>query len=292
MPSLADHHSAQVVKLLNIGESGSGKTGALASLARAGYRLWVLDYDNGLDIVQNALRDDKAALARVTYETLRDTITSVNGLPKLKPPIHAYKDAGRVLTEWKAQEFTPQDILVLDTLTTFSEAAFNEALVLGGRLNQRPQLTDYGRALESVKLFIEMITSPDLNCHVIVNTHIRWFSGDEENQTQARGLPNAKGQEISRVVSRFFNTVALTRSTGSGKATKRILSTRPQGVVEVKTSSPTTVKDEYPIESGLASLFADILGHGPVAHTTAPSASAAKGLPPAAPQTEPQKETT
>lgn len=262
MPTLDAHPSSQIIKLLNIGESGSGKTGALASLAKAGYNLFVLDYDNGLDVVQNVLRDDTSALSRVTYETLRDTVVASGGLPKYKPPIHAYKDAGKTLTEWNAQNFTPNDVLVLDTLTTFSEAAFNEALMLAGRLNQRPQLQDYGWLADSVKLFIEMITAPELNCHVIVNTHVRYMSGEADTEIM-RGLPNAKGQEISRIVSRFFNTVALTRTVGSGPAAKRIISTKPQGVVEVKTSAPGAVKDAYPIESGLAELFRDILGHGP-----------------------------
>lgn len=262
MPTLADHPSASVVKLLLIGESGTGKTGSLASLAKAGYNLYILDYDNGLDIVQTALRDDPAALARVQYETLRDTIVSVNGTPKLKPPIHAYKDAGKVLNDWGASGFTARDVLVLDTLTTFSEAAFNEALVLGGRLNQRPQLQDYGWLAESVKLFIDMITSPEIACHVVVNTHIRFLSGEADTEIM-KGLPNAKGQEVSRTVSRYFNTVALARTQGTGPAAKRIISTQPQGVVEVKTSAPTHVKQSYPIETGLADLFRDILGHGP-----------------------------
>lgn len=263
MPKLSEHPSIQLIKMLIVGESGTGKTGSLASLAKAGYNLHILDYDNGLDIVQDALRDDPAALNRVNYETLRDTVSIAGGLPKLKAPISAYKNAGKVLSEWKAQDFGPNDVIVLDTLTTFSEAAFNEALSVAGRLNQRPQLQDYGWMSESVKLFIEMLTSPDMKCHVIVATHIRWFAADEESQTQAKGLPNAKGQEISRVVSRYFNSVVLSRSQGSGPATRRLLSTQPQGVVEVKTSSPKNVKATYPIDTGLATLFQDILGHGP-----------------------------
>lgn len=263
MPALTAHHSTSLIKLLNIGESKSGKTGATASLAKAGYNLHFLDYDNGLDIVASALRNDPAALARVRYETLRDTITFVGGIPKVKPPITAYKGAGKTLTDWDAGSFTSNDVLILDTLTTFSDAAFNEALQIGGRLNQRPQLQDYGWMADSVKLFIEMITSDAVPCHVIVNSHIRYFSGGEEDQTQARGLPNAKGQEISRIVSRYFNTVVLTRTEGQGPAAKRIISTVPQGVVEVATSNPFTVKPKYPVDVGMAQLFADILGHGP-----------------------------
>lgn len=270
MPNLTEHPSGQVVKLLNIGESGAGKTGALASLAAAGYNLHILDYDSGLDILRNVLTPEAAK--RVRYETLRDQIVFTNGVPKLKPPVHAYKDAGKTLTAWDADKFGPNDVLVLDSLTTFSDAAFNEALMLAGRLNQRPQLQDYGWLADSVKLFIEMITSDMIPCNVVVNTHIRFFAGDAEEMTTARGLPNAKGQEISRIVSRYFNTVVLSRSFGSGPATKRVISTQPQGVVEVKTSQPS-VKPTYPITTGLAELFKDILGHEPgppVPHGTQP----------------------
>ena len=283
MPTLDEHAETRVVKLLNVGDSKSGKTGSLASLARAGYNLYILDYDNGLDILVNLLHDDRDTLKRIRYEALRDTIVTQNGLPRLKSPIHAYKDAGRALQAWGAENFTPADVLVLDSLTTFSEAAFNEALMLSGRLNQRPLLQDYGWLADSVKLFIEMITDPSLNCHVIVSSHIRYFAADEESQTQARGLPNAKGQEISRIVSRYFNSVVLTRSMGTGAATRRLITTKPQGVVEVATSNPKT-KDLYPVETGMAQLFKDLLGgrepQGPPAPQKAKSTTTATTLQP------------
>lgn len=271
MGNLKEHPASHIVRLLNIGESGTGKTGALASLAKAGYRLWILDYDNGLDMLKNALVEHyksdpdglKAANLRVNYATLRDQITTTNGIPRVKSPVTAYKGAGKQLAEWNASAFGPKDIIVLDTLTTFSEAAFREALALGSRLNQRPQLQDYGWVADSVKLFVEMLTDDDMKCNLIVNTHVRYFSGDDDSQTQARGLPNAIGQQIPATVSRYFNTVVLTRSMGSGAGTRRIISTQPQGVIEVKTSNPKGVKDTYNLDTGLADLFKDILGHSP-----------------------------
>lgn len=272
MPTLDAHPSTSVVRLLNIGESKSGKTGALASLVVAGYRLWVLDFDNGLDIVKNALAahygDDKAGLsaayARVQYETLRDASVMRAGVPVVKSPPTAYKAIGTTLEKWGADKFTPDDVLVIDSLTTLSDAAFNQALMLAARLNQRPQLQDYGWLADSVKLLIQTITDDEsMNCSVVVNSHIRYFGGDDEMQTQSRGLPNAKGQEIPRIVSRYFNTVVLTRTVGTGPAAKRVISTKPQGVVEVATSNPFGVKDTYEVTKGLAPLFADILGHGP-----------------------------
>lgn len=271
MPTLADADYPNLIKTLGVGESGTGKSGSLASLARVGYNLHVLDYDAGLttrNALFDSIKDDMAARKRVRYETPRDTIQAIAGVPRIKPPVHAYKDAGRILNEWGAQDFTENDVLVLDTLTTFSDAAFNEALILGGRLNQRPQLQDYGWCADSVKLFLEMITSPDLKCHVIVMTHIRYLSGEADVEIM-RGLPNAKGQEISRTVSRYFNTVLLYHTKGSGPAAQRVISTKPQGVIEVK--APPSVKPSYPIDTGLADLFKDILGHGPGAPPSTPT---------------------
>lgn len=269
MTALTDHPSSNVVKLLNIGESGTGKTGALASLAKAGYRLWILDYDNGLDILGHALRDDPGAASRVTYETLRDRHTFTNGVPKIKPPVAAFAAAGKTLETWGAANFGAEDVIVIDTLTTFSEAAFNHSLFLAGRLNQRSQLTDYGDMAKAVISFIDTITDKEFPCNVVINTHIKHFSGDEESQISARGLPNAKGQQISKDISLFFNTVVLSRSIGSGQATKRVIATYPAGVVEVKTSNPFKVKPTYPIETGMADLFKDILGHSPTPRTGA-----------------------
>lgn len=268
MPTLDQHPGSNLVKMLNIGRSKTGKTGCLAALAKVGYNLHFLDYDNGLEILTKVLRDDKTTTPetykRVHYETLRDDISTLNGIPRVKPPPKAFKEAGSVLTKWKADEFTDRDVIVLDTLMSFSEAAFRQATFLQGRLNQRPQLQDYGWMADSVLLFIEMLTAPEIKCHVIVNTHIKYFVRDEETQTDALGLPDAKGQEVAKNVSRYFNTVVLTRSTGAGPGTRRVITTKPQGVIEVATSNPTGVDDAYPVDNaGMAKLFRDILGHGP-----------------------------
>jgi hypothetical protein len=56
MPSLDKHQSSEFTKLLLEGDSGSGKTGSLASLVAAGFKLRVLDMDNGLDSLANAVK--------------------------------------------------------------------------------------------------------------------------------------------------------------------------------------------------------------------------------------------
>jgi hypothetical protein len=276
------------VKLLNLGMSGAGKTGCLVSLVLAGYHLYILDFDNNSKIIRRILTDmgrEDLWTSNVHVAPLRDKITLKNGVPKLQAPMTAWKGAGKALEAWNADNFTPRDVIVMDTLTKGSEAAFNEGLALAGRLNQRPQLADYGWMADSVKLFVDMITAADYPCHVIINTHIKYKEGDETLQTEARGLPNAKGQEISNSIAVNFNTIILTRTKGQGPATRRIISTQPQGIVEVKNENPKGVKPEYPIDTGMAQLFKDILGSGP-SNTTSPTPAKEEPSPPAPEQTE------
>lgn len=282
MRDLNAHPSLDIVRLLNLGENGTGKTGVLASLVIAGYTLWVLDYDNGLDIIVNALKahykDDTdgltAAKSRLKFELLRDEVSFTSGAPKVKDAT-AWKRSGEVMKTILAENsLGANDIVVIDSLTTMSQVAFNHGMKLEGRLlsGQRPRKQDYGWMADSVLLFIDALTA-DTPYNVVVNTHIRYLQGedataedDNGNQVPAgdlRGLPNAKGQEISRNIGKYFNTVVLSRTVGSGPNTKRIISTQPQGVVEVKTSNPWGIKREYKVEDGLAPLFADILGRSP-----------------------------
>lgn len=280
MPSLADPTSS-LIKMLGVGESGSGKTGALASLAKAGYHIHILDYDGSLaseSALKDALKDDREALARVDYRILQDNIVMSQGKPQIKPPVVAYKEGGRTLEEW-APNLTENDVVVLDTLTSLSDAAFTEASALAGRWGRapdgsdKPRLQEYGWMADSVKLFIELLTSPAINAHVIVNTHVRFLAPEDEalvatrdketKFTRAQGLPNARGQEISRIVARYFNTVVFFSTQGTGMNARRKIYTTPKGIVDVKTSAPSKVKPEYSVETGLAEMFRDILGHGP-----------------------------
>jgi len=298
MPSLSDPSASSLVKMLNVGESGSGKTGALASLAVAGYNIHILDADGSLaqaSTLKDVLRDNPEATSRIKYKVLKDQITMIGGKPQIKPPLTAYKGAGRTLESWGVGAFTSQDILVLDTLTSLSESAFVEACALAGRWGRaadssdRPRLQEYGWMADSIKLFIELLTSEAIPCHVIVNTHVRYLAAEDEaliaardksaTFTRALGLPNARGQEISRIVARYFNTVVFSCTQGVGIGARRKIFTQPQGVIEVKTSAPSRVKREYGVETGLAEFFKDVLGHGPTPGTsgqavTAPSKSA------------------
>lgn len=285
MPKTLDQHpSLDIVRALVLGESGTGKTGALASLVIAGYKLYLLDFDNGIDIIISALKDHyksdpaglTAALRRVEYETLKDPVAFSTGTPRVLKA-QAWKMAGECMKEWTARGLGPADIIVADTLSSMSDAALTYALSMNGRLNQRPHDTDYGWIADSVLLFIDALTA-DSPYNVIVNTHIRYLAGEDEVKENARGqdvaagaikgVPSARGQQIPRNVAKYFNTMVQTRTVGIGPAAKRFIETQPTGSVEVKTSNPFTVKRQYNVTDGMAALFHDLLGHGPTVQGT------------------------
>lgn len=301
MPTLDEHPASSIIKMLNVGDSGAGKTGQLVSLVEEGYKLWVLDYDKGLDIIVNILRAKGKShlLKNVTYETIAEKITFVKGKAFISKPPVAFRAAGNTLEQWNANSFTSNDIIVLDTLNTFSQSAFNDMLFIAGRLNLPgdaglPRIQDYGMMATAVLTFIDALTSvsqskldsegnkttiPGLDCHVIINTHVKYLSPEDEALLASRdkqlefsraiGVPEAKGQEISRNIAKYFNTLVHSANTGNGPVKKREILTLNTGVLGTKSSNPVTVKDRYPIETGLADLFADILGHrGPLHPTT------------------------
>ncbi|KKK64421.1 hypothetical protein LCGC14_2984400, partial [marine sediment metagenome] len=101
MPKGTEHQSKKTTKLLNLGNPGGGKTGALACLAKAGYRLIIVDYDNGLDILINLCKNDKKALNNIYFETFTDKMQMVNGMILPVGTPRAFTDSMNALTKWK-----------------------------------------------------------------------------------------------------------------------------------------------------------------------------------------------
>ena len=266
-----------LIKALGCGDSGNGKTGSLASLAKAGYSVNIIDFDNKMgsaNILRSELEDDPKAWGRVRYKTLSDKTKFFNGKPTLVTPCTAYRGFGTTLAEWGADKFTSDDVLAVDTLSSMSDAAFNEACAMTQRLSRapdgsdRPRLQEFGWMADSVKLAMDMICSDEMPCHVIVFAHIKILAPEEEEMTmktnkagqnedpytRALGLPNARGQEIPRVVARYFNNVFYYTRQGPN----RVISTQPSAIVDTKTSKIKGISRSYPVADGLAKLFADL----------------------------------
>src|SRR5215475_12923286 len=134
MPKLDPPSATSLVKLLLIGDSGTGKTGALASLVKEGYHLHVLDYDNKIAggilpvLIQ---RDCPDRMGNVDYEPLRDKFKSSPAGPVADGLPTAFANGLKLLDRWTDGTFPnkwgEKHVLVLDSLTFFRDSAFNWA---------------------------------------------------------------------------------------------------------------------------------------------------------------------
>src|SRR6185436_11498354 len=98
MPTLDQHQSNRSIKLLLLGDSGNGKTGALASLVAADYKLRIIDMDNGLDPLKTYAPQDK--LKNVSFKTIRDKYKTTQMGPVVDGIPSAYVTALKALDDW------------------------------------------------------------------------------------------------------------------------------------------------------------------------------------------------
>jgi len=270
MPSLTKHQSRKVTKLLNIGEPGAGKTGALVCLAKAGYRLVIADFDNKLDILSNILsKEAPDKVANITFETFTDPLQMVNGkmIPIGTPK--AFTKGMEALTRWKfgtkgesdyydlgnISTWDESTIFVLDSLGFMGVAALRLCRQMNGRqLERAVDRRDYGQAMEAIEGVLQMLHSDSIKCHVIVNTHIT-YKEDELTEVN-RGFPRALGSQLPPKVGGYFNSVIRTLSEGSGSSTRHVIKTVSEPALELHVPvAPGILSKVLPIETGLLTIF-------------------------------------
>lgn len=250
------------ISMLYLGESGSGKTGSIASLAEAGYKIRLLDFDKGTEILGNMLSKSPEALARVDVEKCLDTFEqgadkSIKWKASDKGNM-AYPKALTTLDKWpelgSAKEWGLDTVVVLDSLTFLGEAIMRYVLSMNGKFGTTwdpkagPTEPNWGSAIGLQEDFLALLTS-NLKCHLIVTAHLK---------TQKRAgvdvpVPSALGQKLPPNVATYFNHTLLAQSKGG---VRKILTVAP-GLLELKSAAPKSVKPEYPLETGLADYFKD-----------------------------------
>jgi hypothetical protein len=260
MPSLANHQSNDFTKLLIEGDSGSGKTGALTSLVKAGYKLRILDMDNGLDSLKGFCeRECPQALGNVEFRTLRDLRKATPAGPVIDGQPKAFINAIKMLDRWKYDEvdlgvpaqWGPDCILVVDSLTMLSDAAFDwrEPLTPRGKSGDYDKRATYFDAQKAIEDVIALLTSEAFRTNVIVISHIKYM--DMPDGTK-KAYPTAVGSALSPTLPRYFNSVALCQTNPGGKRTIKTVAT---AFIDLKNPKPFAMAPSYPIETGLAEFF-------------------------------------
>jgi AAA domain len=267
MPTLANHQSSRFTKLLLIGNSGTGKTGSLASLVKDGYKLRILDFDNGLDSLAAAVRrscPDK--LGQISFVTLRDKRKATPIGAVIDGPPIAFVRSLQLLDHWKdgdvdlgvPSKWGPECVLVVDSLTFMADAAwdFREPLVPRGTGGKYDVRAVYKDAQDAVSATLGLLTNSSFETNVIVIAHVQYMTLQDGTM---KGFPTAVGSALGPQIPRYFNTVALCETTPSGKRTIR---TVPTALIDLKNPKPFDpgMVASFDIEDGMAKFFKVLRG--------------------------------
>lgn len=255
MPSLKEFHKDNFVKLIYIGDSGSGKTGSLAPLVGEGYKLRIVDTDRGVETLFHYVqRDYPDKLDLVEYEPVRDSYKLTKNGPVIAGRPRAWGKGLELMTTWpdgtSPSEWGDDHILVVDSLSTYARAAFEFAKFTSP--NARDPRQWYFAAQQQLESFLAAITSDDFKTNVILISHINFT---ERADGIVKGYPNSIGQALGPVIGRYFNTFILAESSGAGKGAKRQIMTTQTGVIDLKNPAPFKIEDKLPLESGMAKIF-------------------------------------
>jgi len=260
MPSLDKHVSTTTTKLLMIGDSGAGKTSSLASLVEAGYKLRILDFDNGLDSLVSQVRrrcPDKAQ--NVSFETLRDQYKGSGAGVVLDGAPKAFITAMQLLDKWgelgKPSQWPTDTVLVIDSLTFFSQAAFNYAHFLNPGAKDKRAI--FYSAQESIEHTLAMLTAESFKPNVIVIAHMTFLNRPDGT---TKGFPIAVGQALSPKIAPYFNSVALVESSGSGQSIKRSMRTVSTPLIDLKNPASFELAETLPIDQALVTFFRTVQG--------------------------------
>lgn len=287
MPSFDQYPESDLIKMIYLGDSGSGKTGSLCALAAGGYNVRVMDLDKGAQIIRDYCTNeqdsaylkprpglwagDKGIASRMNFVPISETFTNIGGRPV--PKGDSWQKIMAQLTEWKDGElnlgklesWTSRDVLAVDSFSRFCDARMYLELVMNARASSGRQMQDYWKVQDDIERSLEMLVSPAVKCHVILICHIDYVEKDDKT---VRGMPQSMGKALGPKIGQHFNHALLARSTGQGTTAKHKIFTKTQGVIDLKSAAPLRVKPEYDLETGLLEYFLAVLGEKQVAAQT------------------------
>ncbi len=284
MTTAADLLASTPARIMLIGYPGSAKTGSLACLANAGYKLRILDFDGNLEPL--LLHLDKRALPLVDAIHFEDEMRNANKYIECVGIPHAFNDALTALKHWtygkdpvvdlgRSKDWGPDTVVVLDSLTTMGDAAFNRTLKACNRtpLNCTRQI--WGSAMQDQEAALRIMRGEDRHYHLIVIAHLKLIGPedvekDDDDTTKDikaevaqivphRLYPWCLGQKLSPKIGGRMPTMVLAEAQQRANSVKRVLVTEPRPDIDLKVPAPGLPKT-LPIETGLLTLF-EALGH-------------------------------
>lgn len=266
MGKLNDINAESSLKIMLAASSGAGKTGALWSLAAAGFNLKIFDADNGTPILSSVLEDNPKARDRIEVnQFINKTRHNGKGFPVPIGAPKAWPDALAAINKWPdgggIYDWGSDTIVVFDSLTMFGRAALLNAQHIENKTGAKPEIQHYGTAMAQIEGLISTLYSDEVKCHILMMTHIY---NERDKQGEFLGaFPASLGKGLNEVIPRYFNNILTIRQSGAGPKAKRYLSTKTTSNMVATKVENLKLKDEYLLaegivpKPGMAEFFAD-----------------------------------
>ena len=273
-------------RIMIVGYPGSGKTGALACLANAGYKLRIIDFDGNLEPL--LLHLDERALPLVDAQHFEDELRSANKFIEVAGTPTAFNNALKALKHWtytdendeevdlgRSCDWGPDTVVVLDSFTSMGTAAFNRTLKICNRTPMTCTQQIWGSAMADQDAALRIMRGEKTRYHLIVLAHLKIIGpkdiiqGDSDVTKQLKAqladivptrlFPAALGRQLSPEIGGRLPTMILAEAQTRANSTKRVLVTEPRPELDLKVPAKGLPKT-LPIESGLLTIF-EALGH-------------------------------
>lgn len=274
----------QPVRLMIVGYPGTAKTGMIASIANAGYKIRMIDFDGNSQSLLAYTNPDKLANIDIVYleDKMRngERFIETTGIPT------AFRAGLDLMDEWKYKEpdgtqinlgrskdWGCDTVVVLDSLTSMGLASFRRQQSLSNKtpLNTTEQV--WGLAMAQQEAFIEKLTSETNNFHVIVIAHLKIVGPkdlrkEDDDITKAikaemqelipnRLFPSALGKALPPVIGGHFPLLIEAANDFKAGKVERVIRTIPRPELDLKVPSKVSF-DKANVSDGLAKIFAEL----------------------------------
>lgn len=257
------------VKLLQVADSGGGKTSSIAHVANAGYKVRVLDFDNNMRIVASYLKGESASLiSRIPISPNDDdkaghkSKSSIKLMETLQKPWvdpQTGEDLGKI-SSWGIET-----VLFIDTLTYLGRMFMRDALLryqqkdpkTGNPTGVYPYDPDaaanfdqtvYNLAQQKLGAVVKYLAADEVKCNIVFNTHLKY--SEEKGTGISRCYPDTGvGSALGPSLGKDFTDIWRIDSKHDGSK-----SYRTQGDVKMmlKCSGPNVIKTEETFDLGVA----------------------------------------
>lgn len=289
MPKLTEHKSRSANRILLLGDPGAGKTTAVGHLLSHGQRLFVADFDDGLEPIRAFVKPEFHK--NLIYETLVDRVRpdETSGFPVTKGNPQAFRRFIKLVHEWKdsdsgesygkPEDWGENDWLVIDTLSMLGQAAMLYTLNQNNRMGRPIRLKDWGDAIRRVEGVPMLLKSLPIN--ILMTAHLARLTSDGDDDDDEEGQPSGGrkaagkrkrpsnydmrypatlGQKLPPKIGGYFTTILQVKRVGNGINATRVIRTVPDEDVDVKVPLNQGKQVEVPV-TDLFSIIQSIRGN-------------------------------